>query len=237
MKRLSKQLRQNLAIIFISPFLVTSLVACVTVSQKNDPDKSVPDQYEKVTKDDGLASSSMNGDLLFNLLAGEFAGVRGQMKQSIEYYSDAAELSEDPQVIARAAYIALYAGENSQAIALTDRWLELNQPQNTQIDRIRALAYLHLEQLEPAVEAFEKLLMVEDRVAEQSVASMTHILSKEATPQFALEVVGRLNQKHPGEAFILLLLAKFESNLGKYESSLQHINQLLEIDKDLADAT
>lgn len=251
MKRLSKKLR----FIIVSPLLLVYLTACSVTPVKERPDEVAPENNKEIIKGDDIAGSQaksgasgqvgaakaedsalMNGDLLFNLLAGEFAGVQGKMEQSIAYYAEAAEQSNDPAVISRAAYISLYADEYELALALTDRWYGLNLPADKTIERIRVVSYLHLEYLEPSVESLEAMLMDGEKLNEKLIAPVTHLLSKETNPAFAKEIVTRLDKKHPQQPFLLLLLAKFEANLGEYDIALKHINQLINLKKDLADA-
>jgi len=211
---------------FLSPLVFISLVSC----------SSVPSQQKEHVQGDDIAQTELSSDLLYSLLAGEFAGVRGQMDESIDYYVHAAEISNDPKVITRAAYIALYAGQSQQAVRITDRWLSLGLPKSDAITRMRAMAFVRLEQLTPAVESIEQLLFSQGQLNERAVSSLTHILGKETTPQFSLEVAQALHQKHPEQAFIMLLLAKFEANLGKYDEALVHVNQLIEMDNGMVDA-
>lgn len=191
---------------------------------------------DTVAQAESPAPSEMSEELLFNLLAGEFSGVRGQMDQSIEYYSQAAESSDDPQVILRAAYIALYAGEDARAIKLSDRWIELGLEDNNAINRIRILAFLHLQQLESAVELIEKQLWQDAKLSERGVAALTHILGKETEPGFALQVAQQLNQKHPQQPLLMLLQARYEANLQQLDLALQHVDQVIALDPELADA-
>ncbi len=241
MKRLSQKNR----LLWGAPLLLAGLVACSTMPESDQHPPSYDENYKEIVKGDDIADTSvkvvkdvpvMDRDLLFNLLAGEFAGVRGQMDQSIDFYAEAAALGNDPGVIMRAAYIALYANKYTQAIALTDRWMALKLPQDKTIDRIRVVSFLHLEYLEPTVVAFEKILLDGGKLNDKAITSVTHILSKETTPVFARQVIQRLDQKYPKEPFLLLLLARFEASLGEYKSALLHVNQLIDIDVELADA-
>lgn len=217
----------------LSGFACLLLPALLSGCATTGAPEALPDT---VAQAESPAASEMNEDLLFNLLAGEFAGVRGQMDQSIEYYSHAAESSEDPQVILRAAYIALYAGDDARAIELSDRWFKLGLDDNNAINRIRILAFLHLQQLEPAVELIEKQLWQEGEISERSVAALTHILGKEAEPAFALQVAQQLNQNHPQQPQLLLLQARFEANLQQLDLALQHVDQVIALDPELTDA-
>jgi len=251
MKRLSQQTNPGTSTPWRTSALLIamamSLLACNPASVKEGSEESSPDNSKELVKGDDIVNSlhggavlsaekSLDEQLLFNLLAGEFAGVRGEMDQSMGFYAQAAKLSEDPKVITRAAYIALYAGRYQKAIDLTDRWLALKLPPKGTVDRIRIISYLHLGRLEPTVEMLDAMLMQEDKLNQKVTAPITQLLSKEATPVFARQVVQQLHEKHPQESFLLLLLAKFEANLGKYDAALIHVDQLLEIDINLADA-
>ncbi|VAW60359.1 FIG140336: TPR domain protein [hydrothermal vent metagenome] len=235
-----QRLSQNTGLIFIASSLIFGLSGCSGSSVKSQFDVAEAAVQTEVVRDENMAHNALEKplgeDLLFNLLAGEFAGVRGEMTQAIRFYEKAAALSGDPQIISRAAYVALYAGDYARAIELTDRWLTLKLPKNETIERIRVISFLHLEELELAVQAIERVLIVDGLLSDKSISPMTHILSKETTPVFAHQVVKRLDEKHPQEPFLLMLLAKFEANLGEYESALLHINQLIELDNELADA-
>jgi len=241
MKRLSHHLRNFTALFFIVSLSGGALLSCATLpgdggAEQDELSPSLPEQQKEMVRGDDIAAASMDDGLLFNLLAGEFAGVRGQMDKSIGYYAKAAEISEDPQIISRAAYIALYAGNNEQAIALTDRWISFKPVQSKIVERIRSLAFIRLQRLQPSVDMIEKSILFNGRVQPQSIASITHILTKETTPQFALQVVEQLNQRHPDEPGLLLLLAKFEANMGQLDQALSHTEQLIKIDDSLTDA-
>jgi len=210
----------------LSPLMFISLVGC----------SFLPSQQKEHVQGDDIAQTELSSDLLYSLLAGEFAGVRGQMDESIDHYVHAAEISNDPKVITRAAYIALYAGRSEQAVRITDRWISLGLPKSDAVTRMRAMAFVRLKQLTPAIESIEQLWFYQGQLDERAVASLTHILGKETTPQFSFEVAHELNRRHPKQAFIMLLLAKFEANLGKYDDALIHITQLIEIDDSLVDA-
>ncbi len=239
MKRLSVRLSitpvfHRFTLLGFGLLLPVLLAGCATSgTQRTQPD-SVVSAKASATSD--VAASDMDENLLFNLLAGEFAGVRGQMDQSIEYYSRAARSSDDPQVILRAAYIALYAGDDARAIELSDRWLELGLEDNNAVNRIRILAFIHLQQLEPAVTLIEKQLWLDGEISERSVAALTHILGKESEPGFALQVAQQLNQQHPQQPLLLLLQARFEANLQQLDLALPHVEQVIALNPELADA-
>lgn len=234
------RLSQKTHLSFILALSMALLIGCsATPVKKQLNDLANPDTQEFVTGDDiaGVsAEPSPVSDLMFNLLAGEFSGVRGEMAQSVDYYERAAEQSQDADIITRAAYIALYAGKHQLAIELTDRWLALALPSSDAINRIRVIAYLHLEQLNFSVDALSGVMMDNGELKSDIASPITRILSHEASPQFAKQVVEQLDKKYPNQAFILLLLAKFEAQLGELRPALIHVNQLIKLDGELIDA-
>lgn len=235
----SSLLRQSLAMAMSFALLIT-LAACSSVGSREEAvlgeDIALLAHAQRANVAADTTVEDPQATLMYQLLAGEFAGVRGDMDQAVSFYSEAALKSEHPQVINRAAYIALYAGQDQLAADLTDRWQALGFGSYHSIERIRILAYLHLQQIEPVMASVEQLLMIDEKVNESAVASLTHILTKETTPHFALEIAQRLNQKYSDTPLLMLLLAKFEANLKQYDLALAHVNQLIEIDDNILDA-
>jgi len=231
-------MRKNTALLLFLSLLVSGLLACGTVPEK---EAQQPVEPEEIVKGDDIAAVGENESLLFNLLAGEFAGVRGQMAASIGFYAKASDISDDLQVISRAAYIAMYAGDDEKALELTDRWLSLSENKSPSreerrtINRIQGLAYLHLQRLEPSVDIIEKNILLNGKIHSKSIASLTHVLTKETTPDFALQVIQKLDQRHPDEPVLILLMARFEANMGRLDPALKHTDRLIEIAPDLVD--
>ncbi len=232
-----ERLQQYVRLVLPHNFLMLVILIGITACS------SVPERYEEVVRGDDIAGIQAKSDsaqepdgLLFNLLAGEFSGVGGDLQSAVSYYLKAAELQPSEEILGRAAYIALYAGEDREAAELTERWQQLGYPASHSIDRIRIMAYLHLRELAPAVAAIENLLMEDGLVNEPVVATLTHILSREASPEFAQQIASSLNQKYPNSPFLMLLLARFEANLQRYESALNHVNRLIQLDSELMDA-
>lgn len=206
--------------------LTASVIGCGPVSRL------------ETIKDDDVAISQpheLNGDLLFNLLAGEFAGVRGQLGESAGYYLEAAEQTRDPLVVARAAHIALYAKQYEKALHLSHRWQALAGEQQD-IDRLRVLIYLNLAKVDEAVAVIDQLLVIDGQVDDQSLISLGRILKQEADPKVAIEVLDVLNQRHQDHPQLMLLLARHRAGAGEYTTALPLVQRIIELEPDLADA-
>ncbi len=190
---------------------------------------------ETVEGEDIAHAPELTGDLLYNLLAGEFAGIKGDMSESTDYYRYAANNSTDPQIAGRAVHIALYAKRYDDVLALAERWQALGGNKQSVV-RSRVLAYLHLNKIEDAVENIEKLLLVDGRIEKKSVAALGKILKQEASNETTLSVLELLNIRHPQQASLLLVLARFEANAEKYEKARSTIEQVIQLEPDISDA-
>ncbi len=178
---------------------------------------------------------SLDEDLLYQLLAAEFAGVRGRFQESVDFYMQAAEHADDVQVAERAAHIAVFSQQYEKARQAVRRWQELGGDPIA-IARVNALIHVHLENLDPALDAIELLLIEDGRVADHAVGALGHILQKEAKPAFALAVLEKLNQRHPGHPRLLLLQARLEAGAGHYAEAMESVDQALVLESDSADA-
>ena len=204
--------------------LVTMLAGCSSLST-----------LETVEGDDIAHAPELTGDLLYNLLAGEFAGIKGDMSKSTDYYRDAAENTLDPQVAERAVHIALYAKRYDDVLELSERWLKLGGDKKA-IARSRALAYLHLSKIDNAVENIEQLLLVDGKIDKKSVAALGHILQQEASSEIALSVLALLNTRHPQQANLLLIQARFESNAADYKKAMNTVEQVIQLAPEISDS-
>ncbi|TNF32812.1 MAG: tetratricopeptide repeat protein [Gammaproteobacteria bacterium] len=181
------------------------------------------------------ARTELSGELLYHLLAGEFAGVRGQIDQSADFYLEAAKESGDPQIAARAAHIALFAKHYEQALEACEHWQALGGDA-TEIERIKVVIYLNLDDQPRAIESIEKVIMVNGHVDGQSVGALGEILRKEASEATSLSILEILNQKHPDNFRLLLLQGRYEANAGHFDKASQSIDRVIALEPNISDA-
>ncbi|HEY9051496.1 MAG TPA: tetratricopeptide repeat protein [Gammaproteobacteria bacterium] len=212
---------------FIALFLL-SLSAC---SHYSTP------KPESVGSEEAVAAQpeELTGELLYQLLAGEFAGVRGQLKESADFYLEASKETRDPEVAARAAHISLYAQKYDQALVAVERWQSL-AGDNTDIQRVKVLVYLNQDNVPKAINAIEKVIMVDGQVDDQSVGALGEILRKEASPETSLAVLDDLNRRHPDNFRLLLLQARFEANAGHFDKASRSIDRVIALEPNTSDA-
>lgn len=195
------------------------------------------DTGSKMIADDsdaGLAKSnvSMDGDMLFNLLAAEFAGNNGDVEASLEYYREASKDIEDSRIAARTAYIALYGEHYEETLEALDRWREL-EPDAIDLSRMYAVTYLKLEQPDKAVPYIEDLLSEYQGSPAEEAMAVKQLLSKEASNEVSYEVLRKLNEKNTDNKHLLVLQSRYAAQLEQYDEALALLDQVLVMDPSL----
>ena len=101
--------------------------------------------------------SSPEQALTYHVMLGELALQRGISKTGVQQYASAAHLSTDPTLAQYATLLAYKDGDDSLALELTHRWLQL-APKNNSARHFEAVLNTRLGNLNIAVSEFEKLL-------------------------------------------------------------------------------
>lgn len=174
-------------------------------------------------------------ELMYQVLAGEFAGARGDADTAVSFYLQATKLSQDPSVAARGAYIALFARRYDAALQTIERW-KLLGGNNMDITRSKALIFLRQEKASEAALQIEKLIIVDGKTELRDMAALSHILHNEASPDVAIKVLALLSQRYPGQAGLLLLRARIEANEKRFAKAKPLIEQVILMAPDISDA-
>lgn len=173
--------------------------------------------------------SKLDGDSLFNLLAAEFAGNSGDIKASLEYYSEAAKSIEDSRIAARSAYIALYGEDYEETLKALDRWAEL-EPDADDLPRMYAVTYLKLGQPEKSVPYIQQIITAAQASAVDEALAVKQLLAKEATTEGAYVVLQKLNERDDKNIHLLVLQSRYAAQLQNYDEALLLLDQVLKID-------
>jgi tetratricopeptide (TPR) repeat protein len=176
----------------------------------------------------------LDEDLLYELLAAEFAGNVGDFDTSVDFYQQAAVKSDDSRVAARATYIALYDKQYERTLELLGRWREL-EPEDHDIDRIYAMCHLHLHQPVEALPYVQAVLAQDSSSDKEKAMVVKQILGDDIEAQDSLELLEALNQAQTDNPHMLILQAKFAAQLEQYDRSIELLDRVLEIDDSLVD--
>jgi len=176
----------------------------------------------------------LDKDLLYQLLAAEFAGNAGDFDTSVDFYQQAAEKTGDSRIAARAAYIALYDKQYKQALDLLKRWHEL-EPEAKEIDHLYAVSYLHLHQIAKALPYVQNILAQHSGSDKKKAMVVKRLLNDEIEAQDSLDLLEALNNVQTGNPQMLILQAKYAAELEQYDRSINLLDRALKIDGSLVD--
>jgi len=210
--------------LFLLGLLISILSGCGTTSSFKRPAPVVVSETETI-----------QSNLMYQILVGEFAGVRGEVDVAANSYQQAAKLSKDPNVLARAAFISLYAQQYDEALEITERWQSM-AGNKIDISRTKALIFLRQEKAEAAVKEIEQLLVTDGKIERADIGSLAQMLKKEARPDVAVMVLALINKHYPKQAGLLLLQARFETDEKLFKAAKNHIDQVIQLSPDISDA-
>ena len=180
------------------------------------------------------AEQALSGDLLYQLLAAEFAGNSGDLKAATRFYSRAAEEASDSRVAARATYIAIYAGDYERGLKLLERWQALD-PADEEIDRMYATTYVKLKQPEKAAAYIQQILERESDDDRERALAVKNMLQKETDTETSLAIIAVLNKSGDTNLHMLALQARYEAQLEHYDTALALLDRVLAEDPALDD--
>lgn len=210
--------------------LLASLVVVTACSLKTPP----PTVVESFDVAKQPKKTSLDGDLLYQLLAAEFAGNAGKLEKSVDFYQQAAAQSDDSRVAARATYIALYNKQYETALKLLDRWRELGS-EDADINRMYAVSYLHLHKPMLALPHVQAFLKHDAGSNKEQAMAVKKLLDKSVETQDGLVLLEALNQTKADNPLMLFLQAKFAAELKQFDDSIKLLDRALEIDDSLID--
>ncbi|GJM09308.1 MAG: membrane protein [Lysobacteraceae bacterium] len=143
---------------------------------------------------DGTAEHS-DPEEIARVMAAELAGQEGRTLESATLYVEAAELSQDPQVAARATEVAIYARDKGLSERAVNRWLQL-RPDDLEAWKLAAGLAIDRGDAVSALEAIDVLF--ERRPDDDQVWRLTaQMLAGGARPDVAIDVINGLNNRWP----------------------------------------
>ncbi len=180
------------------------------------------------------AKPELSGELLYDILAAEFAGNSGNMDMAVDYYVRAAEETDDPRVAARSAYIALYAKQYDKVLESLQRWKEL-EPDAGEINRVYAVTYLKQGKGKLAAQYLKRQLEKADASEREKALAVKQLLAKEASLDVAKDTLAELNRIMPGNPHLLVLQARYAAQTEDYDGALALLDRALAADPSMVD--
>jgi tetratricopeptide (TPR) repeat protein len=133
-------------------------------------------------------------ELLYQLMAGEIAGKRGNIDAATEHYLKASELSSDPQIASRTARIALAAKNYELALGAVNRWLVL-EPKSAEAQQTAGVLLVRMDKPQESAEHFISVIdLTED--PEIHFAQLNLLLGRGEVTASELEVMASLRRHY-----------------------------------------
>ena len=187
--------RISLLVLF---FVVTG---CAVIAGKDEagapPSAPGQAQAEPVPEpEQTLPAVNMDAELLYQLLTGEMAGHRGELKLSVQNYLRAAARTRDPRIAERAANIAAYARDVDASLQAARLWTEIS-PDDEQARKM--LAMMLIKSGDPVAAEHELLKLFDDprHDVKQVFEIIATLLQRLRDSEHANQVMGMLVARYP----------------------------------------
>lgn len=165
------------------------------------------------------APAAEDDDLLYQLLVAEFAGARGQFGVALDAYLRAMELSDDPEVAARATRLALYANRDDDGIRAARRWVQLD-PEELAARQALGMLYVRQGETQRARRELRTVLLQAGDQAGDAIAELGAGIAREEDRDAVLNVLEALAAEFPDLPEAQLVLAQAALQSGRPELAL-----------------
>lgn len=211
------------------------LSACATVPSPESEPEGVETVETETAKPGPAVESDPFSELMFEVMAGEMAGKLGDMQAAKEFYSRAAEITDDPDVIERAMRIAIFAKDWPLALKAAHRWSEV-QDDNLEAQQVLGILYLRQGDLDSAEKYFSKVM---DAAADSPSKGYTIIAStlvRVDEVDKSLQLMERLVARNFDNPYGHLSYANLAMQARKYRLAVDQSELALGFKPDLTEA-
>ncbi|QSP96247.1 tetratricopeptide repeat protein [Marinobacter salinisoli] len=217
-----------------APLLTTCLIgfslagcASLTGSDKKQAEPTTPPPAQSANKQkENIEYADFEPEVLYLLLSGEIAAQRGRYDITLVNYLQAAKISRDKGVIARAMRIAQSLnGDNAQQ-QLANLWLEV-EPDSLEAHRVAAIQAVKRNELEAALGHMEQLMGMGADADFDALALMARNLPPERQAEL-LNLYKELSQRYPDSVELDYSTALLLKMSGNTQEALDRINGLMD---------
>jgi tetratricopeptide (TPR) repeat protein len=205
------------------PFLLLSLVtlnACAQTPPAAVPAEKVPAAPQR--------HPALTEQVLYQMLLGEIAGQRGDLKLATDAYADLAEKTRDARVAKRGAEIAIYARQGAQAKALAELWVELD-PTAIKARQTLVSVLVNAGRLTEARPHLEALLKMQEARVGEAFMQLHTLLYRHKDKKAVLDLVTELAARYPLLAEAQMAVAQAAWNAGQQAAALRALDEALRL--------
>jgi len=183
----------------------------------------------------GQVFDTPEAEASYHVLLGELALERSMPSLAAGEYAQAARLSNDATIAARAAEVAFDADEEEAALASAKRWLELDS-ESIDARRILVSLYVRRGEIRPAYEQLKWLLNGFEQIQEGFTA-LTGLLVLEPNSRAAVQCMAMLAADHPDLAEAQYSLSALALRADDVDTGLAAAKRAAELSPDWPQAS
>ena len=173
-------------------------------------------------------------ELMYHVLVAEFAARRGKLNEALEHYRTAALGSSAPEIVERAAGIALFMKNDALFLELARHWRALD-PAQVQAAQTLALALLRNALIDEAVPLLDEMLSGQDD-EQQAYARLGNLLGQLQDRELVLQTMTKLLARHPDSQHALFNHAIASLGAEQPGLALESLNKALALAPDWLEA-
>ncbi len=222
----------------IAVFLPTLSLASGCATSQPRPDSETATPPAVITSPapapaTAVVRTSLEPQVLYDVLVGEIAGQRGDLDASVQSYLRAVTIAPDPRLAERATRIALYAKDYDDALRAAERWAQLD-PGSVEAHEALGALHLHRGQMDLALADLEQV--VGKLGPEQGFRLVAALLRKEDDRQASMRLMDMLVARHAQEPNAHYAEALLAMLVEQPDAALAAVNQALSLKPDWDEA-
>ncbi len=172
--------------------------------------------------------TDISPEVLFLLMTAEIAGQREQFGVALDGYLRAAKQVNDPEIIKRAAKIALYVQDDARLRQVLDLWLEV-EPDSLDARYLMAVAALKSGDRQKAVDSIDYILTQNTQDFDRKAIAMIKSLNNQQNVNLAYQVFTEMSVKYPENAQLYFIQALLDAQARKSAQAQVNISKALEL--------
>ena len=197
------------------------LGAPAMTAERNSAGKSTP-AANQADSEDLLART------VFQVLIGEFALRQGDAALASDAWSDLAERTHDPMIVARATEVAGFAKQYDRALELSRLWLAL-EPDSTKARQSQSSLLIMANRPQELAPQLAALLAQDQENLPNNLLHLNRMLARLNNPKLALHLIERLSepyQEYAESHFAVAQAAASAGDLARAATASQRALQL-----------
>jgi tetratricopeptide (TPR) repeat protein len=198
--------------------LLSSLVTISVTSCSNN-------DFHSPFKQDAARLQNTFSEQFYDVMAGELYGEMGDDQHSLEHYFRVAMNNSDPELAKRATQIASRSGQNTKALKVAKRWLEL-EPKSLEARQYLALLLLRQKQYKQSANVLHNAQVQLDRQGKDGIEIIAAILASERHYPSVYLMYKEYYKLEPTSAKVQLILSSLAFKARYHQEALTIIEPL-----------